>query len=148
MSYTQLISQEIEIAASREAVWHALTDPLQLQQWMSQQELTLITDWKTGGPFIIRGAGQEYAFENKGILLAMEAGHRLSYTHLSSLSALEDLPQHYTTLTFNLLPAAPGHILLRLDISNFPTEAIYHHFRFYWHVALHMLQKHVALRGY
>lgn len=60
-------------------------------------------------------------------------GHfeRLAYTHLSSVSRLADRPENYSQFLFMMKPV-DGGTELHLRITQFPTEVIYHHLRFYW----------------
>ncbi len=143
MSFGQSISKELLIDAPVSKVWAALTVPGQMKQWMAETEIEIISDWKTGEPFIIKGPWYKTGFENKGTLLAFEPQHIFSYSHLSSLSRLQDIPENYTVLEFRLT-GKDDQTRLRLDISNFPTEAIYRHFAFYWNVALEQLRKFVV----
>jgi len=78
-------------------------------------------------------------FENKGFILHSNQAKRFSYTHLSSLSGLKDLPQNYSIVDFNIVSGSPETIL-ELRLSNFPTESIYKHLVFYWNTTLGLLK--------
>lgn len=130
------------IAAPATRVWAALTEPGLMKQWMAETEMEIITDWVVGHPFIIRGPWYKTYFENRGTVLHYDAEQALSYSHLSSLSRLPDAPENYTVLLFTL-QETEGQTKVDLELSNFPTDAIYHHFAFYWTVALDLLRKFV-----
>jgi uncharacterized protein YndB with AHSA1/START domain len=138
----QSIAKTVTIAAPAAAVWHALTHPQGMQQWMSQTDIQIITDWKVGSPIVIRGNNHGLDFENTGTVLAFEPERKLAYSHLSSISRLPDEPQSYTVLQFELSLADTGTQLV-FTADNFPTDSIYHHFAFYWNVALEVLKKTV-----
>lgn len=140
MTAGKTISNTIHINATTEKVWHALTNPATMSQWMSDKDIGIITDWKVGSPVIIRGTAESIYFENKGTVITFEPLQKLAYSHLSSLSNLPDKPENYTLLEFTLI-ADGNQTTLNLDFSNFPTESIYHHFAFYWNVAPHILKK-------
>ncbi len=123
-------------------VWEALTDPALLMQWMSETPIDIITDWQVGHPMIIKGDWYKTGFENRGTVLQFEPEKALQYTHLSSLSRLPDKAENYTIIGFELI-CLEGQVEVKLEASNFPTEAIYRHFAFYWNVALVLLKKFV-----
>lgn len=107
---------------------------------MAETELAIITDWKVGSSIIIKGPWYKTHFENKGTVLRYEPEHKLSYTHLSSLSRLPDVPESYTTLEFTLKQEG-DEILLTVTAFNFPTETIYKHLAFYWNVVPNLIKK-------
>jgi uncharacterized protein YndB with AHSA1/START domain len=121
-----------------------LTQPELMKRWMadSETEINIITDWKVGNPFIIRGTLHRVKFENKGTVLQFEPEKIIQYNHLSSISRLPDIPESYTILEFRLTPVN-SHTQLTFTASNFPTETIYKHFRFYWNVTLELLKRMV-----
>jgi len=130
----------IDIAATPSTVWLALTDPVQLQQWMTEDRLDIITTWQPGTPIIIRGTSHDHSFENRGTIVQFQPEAVLEYTHLSSLSQLQDVVENYTSIKFQLSPMEEG-THLQITLSNFPTESIYKHFAFYWRIAITMIMK-------
>jgi uncharacterized protein YndB with AHSA1/START domain len=120
------------INAVPEIVWSTLTDFTLMKQWMGESEMKLeiITDWNVNGPVIINGF-HHVKFQNKGTVLKHEPNKVLEYSHLSSLSGLEDKPEKYSILRFELSPLKQ-QAALTLTTENFPTETIYKHLCFYW----------------
>jgi len=140
--YEGWIEKTIIIDAAAEQVWAALTEPVLMKQWMSDAVTSIVTDWRVGGPLTISGVLAGKQFENTGVVLAYEPGVARRYSHLSSLSELEDKEEQYTILDFRLAPAG-SQTQLTLRITNFPTEAIYRHLAFYWNVTLVILKKFI-----
>lgn len=138
----EIITKSTLINADIKAVWAALTVPGLMQQWMSETPVNIQTNWEIGGPFVITGDWYKKGFENKGMVLQYEPERRVSYSHLSSLSRLEDSVENYTILAFQLIPNGAA-TKVELTLSNFPTEAIYKHLAYYWSVALELLRKFV-----
>jgi len=140
---TQRIDKTIIIEAAPSAVWDALTDPGLMKQWMAEPEIRMeiITDWKVGGPIIIKGF-HHIKFENKGTVLQFEPGKVLRYNYLSSLSRLPDNPENYSIIEFGLAPFE-HHTSLTLTISNFPTDIIFKHVDFYWRTTIVLLKKFI-----
>jgi Uncharacterized conserved protein len=129
----------ITIAAPVNEVWEALTVPALMKQWMTESEIDIVTSWEKGSPFIVQGDLHGIEFQNKGVVLDYEPMQRLAYSHLSSLSELPDTPDNYTVIDFSLQPGA----VLNIEITNFPTEAIYHHMAYYWNVAPNILKNYL-----
>ncbi|MBS1773447.1 MAG: SRPBCC domain-containing protein [Bacteroidetes bacterium] len=143
MANTDMIfTKSISITAATSMVWEALTIPEQMQQWMSEMPLEILTEWKINESIIIKGHLYKKPFENRGKVLAFECPQHLSYTHLSSISRLDDVTENYCVLNFRL-SSAENSTVLQLSISNFPTEIIYRHLAFYWNVTLEQLKKFV-----
>jgi len=145
----RLIDSSVTIHAPPQDVWSALTDPAVMTQWMAEPEMRLeiATDWTVGAPIVIAGS-HHGGFENRGVVLRFEPYSALLYTHLSSISRLRDEPRNFTRIEFDLAPQDPHSTLLRLRVSNFPTEAIFRHFDFYWRMTLPVLKRFVeAIRS-
>jgi len=138
---TQQIEKTIIIKALPFAVWHALTNPEVMKQWIAEPELELeiITAWKIGAPIVIKGF-HHIRFENKGTVLQFEPNKVLEYNFLSSLSRLPDKPENYTVAQFRLMPLE-NQTSLTLILRNFPTEAIFKHVDFYWRTTLEIMKK-------
>ena len=134
------ISKTIHINAPTSKVWDALTDPTLMKKWMFEKEIEIITDWHVDSPIIIRGDLHGIPFVNNGLVLQFEPEKVLRYSHLSSISRLRDQPENYTVLDFQIAPMGT-QTSLTLTVSNFPTESIYKHMRFYWNVTLEIFKK-------
>jgi uncharacterized protein YndB with AHSA1/START domain len=144
LSSQRVIGTSASINASLPTVWRALTDPALIQQWMAEPEMRIeiITDWKVGGPIVVRG-WHHINFENKGIVLAFEPCSVLRYSHLSSVSRLSDKPENYSIIEFRLQQAGAESTSLNLAISRFPTESIFRHLDFYWRTTTHILKRFI-----
>ena len=120
------------INAIPKTVWNTLTDFGIMKQWMGESEMNLeiTTDWNVNSPIIVNGF-HHAKFQNKGTVLKHEPNRILEYSHLSSLSRLEDKHENYSILRFEL-SRLKQQTALTLTIQNFPTETIYKHLCFYW----------------
>lgn len=128
------------INAIPETVWSTLTDFTLMKQWMGESEMNLeiITDWYVNGPIIISGF-HHAKFQNKGTVLKYEPNRLIEYSHLSSLSRLEDKQENYSILRFQLSPLQQ-QTALTLTIESFPTETIYKHLCFYWRATVEKIK--------
>jgi uncharacterized protein YndB with AHSA1/START domain len=91
---------QIEIDASSERVWSALTDPDQIEKYMFGSRVE--TDWKPGSPIVWKGEYEGKRYEDKGEIVEIEPKRRLKVTHFSPLSGQEDVPENYHTLLYEL----------------------------------------------
>jgi uncharacterized protein YndB with AHSA1/START domain len=139
----KIFSKVIDIHAPAAEVWHALTTPGLMNQWMMPDaKLEIVTVWKVGAPIFVRGHMNGKDFENKGTVLQVEPERELQYTHLSSISRLPDRPENYAVIDFRLVPVGE-QTTLELRLSNFPNESILKHLTFYWNVTLEILKRMV-----
>ncbi len=90
----------ITITAPREIVWLAVTRPENVRRWQYDSDLT--TDWVVGGPIRFRAEFQGQVFEQWGTVLEFDAPKRLRYTLFAPRPGLEDRPENYFTMTYEL----------------------------------------------
>ncbi|ALN64165.1 hypothetical protein GLA29479_3310 [Lysobacter antibioticus] len=143
-SFPDPVTKSIDIQAAPTTVWQALTDPVRMPAWMSEEPLEVVTDWAIGSPIVIRGVLHgRLRFENSGIVRVFEAGRALEYSHWSSLSrrALADAPENHVGIALRLHPSDHG-TRLGLRLSNLGHYAVYGHMNFYWEVTLAVLKRY------
>ena len=102
----------VEVDATAEQVWSALTSPELVSQYMFGAEV--VSDWQVGGPLVYRGEWEGAPFEDKGTILAIEPARLLRATYFSPSSGLPDVPENYSTVTYELAEA-DGRV--RLEVS-------------------------------
>jgi uncharacterized protein YndB with AHSA1/START domain len=144
----QNILKSIRIDASVIAVWEALTQPELMKSWMADSEMEIVTTWDVSTPIVInvQEVSPKTSFKNSGLVLQFVKEHVLEYSHLSSLSQLPDQDENYTIITFTL-QQEENQTLLKVNLSNFPTESIYKHIDFYWTITLDVLKWFVEGRA-
>lgn len=91
---------QIEINASSDQVWRALTEPEQIEKYMFGSRVE--TDWAQGSPIVWKGEYEGTKYEDKGEIVEIEPERRLKMTHFSPLSGQEDVPENYHTLLYEL----------------------------------------------
>jgi uncharacterized protein YndB with AHSA1/START domain len=140
------ITRTISINASPSKVWKHLTEPDLMKEWMGDEEMEIdiLSDWKIGSSFIIKGFHHK-PFENRGTILRFETERVFQYEYLSSMSGLEDAPESYTRISFYLAPKY-GETELTVEAENFPTFEIYKHWEFYWNGTIHILKQVIESR--
>ena len=135
-----IINKTININAPASRVWEALTTPSIMKRWMTDAEMDIISDFRTGSAIVITGNLHGIPYENKGTILQFEPSSVLKYNYWSSLSQHEDVPENYSLITFRLM-SAEGATTLVFTQTNFTEDVIFKHFNFYWNTALQLLRK-------
>jgi uncharacterized protein YndB with AHSA1/START domain len=131
-------SAEIEVDASRDRVWAALTDPDQIKEYMFGSEV--LTDWNQGSPIVWKGEYEGKKYEDKGEILEIEPERRLKVTHFSPTSGREDRPENYHTLLYELEERG-GRTHVALSQDNNPSEEAAEHSRANWEKMLEGLKQ-------
>ena len=100
MRHDLKVSNTIEINAESAAVWEALTNPELIKEYLYGTET--VTDWKAGSEIIFQGEYQGQKYRDKGIIKEIVPGKFLSYTYWSGFTGLEDIPENYSLITYDL----------------------------------------------
>src|SRR3954452_11363892 len=91
----------IDIRATPDAVWRALTDPAQIKRYfMGNAEVQ--TDWQVGSPIVFRGGGNGQEFEDKGEIVTFDPERELAYSHFSPMTGKPDEAQNYHLVDITL----------------------------------------------
>jgi uncharacterized protein YndB with AHSA1/START domain len=95
------VKSSITINAPALKVWDALVNPEQTKKYMFGCET--VSDWQTGSPLLWKGSyeGKEMIFV-KGIVLEILPPVFLKYTVIDPNAAMEDIPENYLNVTYNL----------------------------------------------
>ena len=117
---TLTATKSIVINATAQRVWEALTDPVQVKQYMWGSEV--VSTWKQGSPLVYRGVWEGKPFEDKGTILEIDPPRLLRTNYFSPLSGKPDVPENYAEVTYALSPQAGG-TKLTVTQSNIPNEA-------------------------
>ena len=126
------------INAPKAKVWEALTEPAMIKQYFFGTETQ--TDWQVGSPVKFTGEWQGKTYEDKGTVLANETGKRLQYSYWSSMSGIEDKPENYVTVTYEITEKE-GHTLVTISQDNIPSEEMKKHSEENWGKVLEGLKK-------
>ena len=96
----------IRINAPVSKVWEGLTKPEMIKQYLHGTEA--ISDWRMGSPLLFKGTWKGKSYSDKGVILKIEKEKLFQYSWLSSMSGLEDRPENYSIITYNLTPVNSG----------------------------------------
>ena len=124
---------ETEIDASPDRVWHALTDPKEIEKYFFGSRVE--TDWEPGSSIVWRGEYEGRQYEDHGTILEVKPGHRLMLTHFSPLSGDEDAPENYHTILYEI-QQDDGKTHVRLSQDNNATKEQADHSKEAWEAML------------
>ena len=99
----------VEILAPASKVWLALTVPDLVKQWQYGSDLR--TTWEPGTPIIFRNEWNGQVFEQKGTVLEFIPGSRVKYSLFFPSPGLQDIPENYFFMTYELTERG-GHTSL------------------------------------
>ena len=120
MNKNLVISKSIEINSSAEKVWDALTNAEKIKIYLFGTET--ITDWKVGNPIIFQGEYEGQQYKDKGNVLENRLNELLKYNYWSGFSGLEDKPENYSTVTYEIEETDNGNVLLKWTQEGFANE--------------------------
>jgi uncharacterized protein YndB with AHSA1/START domain len=100
----------VKILAPASKVWRALTNPGLVKQW--QYGSDLLTSWEVGTPIIFRNEWNGQVFEQKGTVLEFSPATRLKYSLFFPQPGLQDIPENYFFMTYELAESEGATSLL------------------------------------
>ncbi len=140
MDAQHIARASIRINAPRAKVWDALVNPAAIKQYMFGTNV--VSDWRQGSPIVWKGEWQGQSYEDKGVILEIEPGRYLTYSHFSSLSGLPDHPDNYHRVSVELSDeGSQTHVYLSQD--NNPDEQARKHSEKNWALMLAALKRFV-----
>jgi uncharacterized protein YndB with AHSA1/START domain len=134
-----------DINAPAEMVWKALTDPEIIKKYFFGTNTE--TNWKKGSPIRFHGEWQGKKYHDKGTILDIEEGKMIKYDYWSSMSGIEDKPENYVIITYELKPV-DGKTRVEITQENIPDEKMREHSEQNWKMVLEGLKKTVEERKF
>jgi uncharacterized protein YndB with AHSA1/START domain len=95
------VRNSVTLNADRDKVWDALTNPQVTKKYMYNCEVT--SDWKVGSPVLWKMDvdGRETVVV-QGQVLSIEPKKHLAYTVFDPAMGIEDVPENYLTVSYEL----------------------------------------------
>ncbi|HYG49287.1 MAG TPA: SRPBCC domain-containing protein [Flavobacteriales bacterium] len=135
---SNVLKKSIEINKTPQEVWRALTDSEKIKIFFFGTECT--SDWKKGSPITYRGIWQGKPYEDKGNILDVEEGKFIYYNYWSSFSGLEDKPENYKNIRYDLANKG-GKTLFTVEQDGFVDQRTYDHSSENWDIVMGRLKK-------
>jgi uncharacterized protein YndB with AHSA1/START domain len=136
---TNLIARtSVTVESSNAKVWDALVNPNAIKQYMFGTNA--VSDWLEGSSIVWKGEWKDKPYEDKGVILRLEPGKVLQYSHFSPLSGLPDKSENYHTVTIEL-SGEGNQTRVSLTQDNNSTEKAREHSKENWGTMLESLKK-------
>ena len=112
----------VKIVAPARKVWLALTVPDLVKQW--QYGSDLLTTWEVGTSIVFRNEWNGQVFEQKGTVLEFKPESRLRYSLFFPRPGLQDIPENYFFMTYELTESnGTTSLLVRQEHPQPPDES-------------------------
>jgi len=128
----------ITINATTAKVWEALTTPSIIKKYFFGTDA--VSDWQVGSPLIFKGEWQGKHYEDKGTILDIVPQKLFKYSYWSSMSGIEDKPENYVNVTYELA-GQDDDVTLTVTQENIPDEKMKEHSEQNWNKVLGDLKK-------
>ncbi len=118
MNHNLHVSESVVISTSLERVWNVLTNPEIIKEYLFGTET--VTDWKVGSEVVFQGEYGEHKYRDHGIVQENILHKRLSYSYWSGFSGLEDKPENYSMVIYDLEPVDDTHTKFTWTQKGYP----------------------------
>jgi len=126
------------INAPLSKVWDALTKPEKIKQYFFGTDT--ITTWEKGSPITFKGEWEGKSYKDKGTVLDVQKNKLIKYSYWSSMSGIEDKPENYVIVTYEL-SGSDNNVELSITQENIPDEKMKEHSAENWKKVLADLKK-------
>jgi uncharacterized protein YndB with AHSA1/START domain len=138
MDTSLIVNSSIEIAASAEKIWKALTDAEMIKQYLFNTTVT--TDWQEGSSIVFTGEWQGNSFKDKGNVLRVKKFRQLEYNYWSGFSGMEDKSENYSIVTYTIEEVETGS-MLSVSQKGFANEQSKNHAEEGWKTVLDKIKE-------
>ncbi len=121
-----------------EKVWEALTKPEIIKKYFFGTNT--ITDWVPGHTLVFEGEWEGKKYHDKGTVIEFYRNEKLKYDYWSSMSGIEDKPENYIIVTYELFTDGEATTLV-VTQENIPDEKTKEHSMENWKMVLNELKK-------
>lgn len=128
MRHDLIVSGSIIINTGPEKIWEVLTNPELIKEYLFGTET--VTDWKEGHEIIFQGVygeNNEHSYRDKGIIQEYLPHRKISYTYWSGFTGLEDKPENYSLVSYDLTPEKEGQTSFTWTQKGFANQDGYQH---------------------
>jgi uncharacterized protein YndB with AHSA1/START domain len=128
----------VEIESSREKVWNSLTNPEIIKKYLFNTNAK--SDWEIGSDITFEGEHEGRHYKDKGSITNIRTNELLQYTYWSGFAGLEDIPENYSLLTFQL-EGRDNKTTLTLSQQGFVNTKAKQHSESNWKIVLLKLKE-------
>ena len=120
MNTDHLITRTLILNAKPDEVWEALTTPEKIKQYFFNYDVE--SDWVKGSSIVWKGKRKGANVTEKGSIITLTPYEQFKFSLLDLDSGLEDTPDNYLYVTFDLLKKY-DKTELALTIQNFNEDS-------------------------
>jgi|SRR6185312_5054217 len=120
MNHNLQVSESVVINVNVERIWNVLTNPEIIKEYLFGTET--VTDWKIGNEIAFQGEYNGQKYRDHGIIKEHIPNKRLSYSYWSGFSGMEDKPENYSTVIYDLVPVDDMHTKFTWTQKGYPDE--------------------------
>jgi uncharacterized protein YndB with AHSA1/START domain len=120
MNKNLIAISSIEISALAGKVWQVLTRPDKIKLYLFGTEV--ITDWKAGSPINFQGEFNGQQYKDKGNVQEVKINKALKYEYWSGFSGLEDKPENYSTVCYQIEEISEAQVIFTWKQQGFASE--------------------------
>jgi uncharacterized protein YndB with AHSA1/START domain len=138
MSKDLIAKTSVDIEAPVSVVWKALVDPAQIKEYMFGTDA--VSDWKKGSDIVFKGTWEGKEYVDRGKIIDILPEKVLKYRFWSSFSGLEDKPENYANIEYEVSKSGTGS-RLTITQDGSETEESRDHSEANWNQVLGSLKK-------
>lgn len=120
-----IVTQSVIINASLDQVWNGMTQPSMIKKYLYGTDT--LTDWKPGSTIVFQGEYEGIKYRDHGIILENTPHRKIRYSYWSGFSGLEDKPENYSEVMYELKPLSNNETELIWTQKGYADESRYAH---------------------
>ncbi|MDR2083909.1 MAG: SRPBCC domain-containing protein [Bacteroidales bacterium] len=120
-----IVSKSIIINTTPDKIWNVLTNPERIKEYLYGTET--LTTWEPGKKVTFSGNYNGHKYQDHGTVLENIKNKKLSYSYWSIFSGLEDKPENYSIVTYELKEVADNQTEFTWTQKGYSTEENYKH---------------------
>lgn len=138
-STNRRIAKSLDVDAPLSRVWHILTHPHQMRQWLGGANIA--SEWKQGSAMLFTGNWNGSDYADKGVVLQFEQEKVFQYSYWSAFSGLPDTPANYSIIRFELQRRTDNRTNVILSHRNIATQRMQDHSEANWIETLDLIKR-------
>ena len=120
MNHNLQVSESITVNVAASRMWEVLTNPEIIKEYLFGTET--VTDWKVGSPIVFQGEYQGHKYSDHGVIMELEFHKHIAYSYWSGFSGLEDKPENYSMVIYDLESIDSTHTKFTWTQKGYPDE--------------------------
>ncbi len=125
MKHDLSVSESIIINVDLARMWEVLTNPEIIKEYLFGTET--VTDWKVGSEIAFQGEYEGHKYRDHGVIKEYTFHSRISYSYWSGFSGLDDKPENYSEVIYDLNPIDSTQTKFTWTQRGYPDETRQQH---------------------